>query len=222
MGEPSRIGRRTGRPRTLDAEQIVAAARAVGVADFTMPAVASRLGVSHSTLYRYFADRDGLALAAINQIVAECRWPAPAGDWRAAVTEFADALWSAFERNPGLARASWEASTIPDAVVPVLHALGAHVVAHGFTPRDAVLLLDFVSDLALSTFVLMGHLDRPAASTPGSPSVRESYQSGLGRIPLLGSAIPAEIWHGRGWFDEKLTIFLDGFAVRQEARNRDA
>ncbi|GAA1016522.1 hypothetical protein Aple_019510 [Acrocarpospora pleiomorpha] len=209
------IGKRTGRRRTLDDGQIVAAARFVGVAEFTMPAVASRLGVSHSTLYRYFADRDDLALAVINQIVAEASWPEPDGDWRAAVIDYATALWAAFDRNPGLAQAAWKASTVPDAMVPVLESLGAHIVGHGFTPYDAVLLLDFVSDLALSTFILMSHLDRPAGSAPGSPSVRETYRHGLGRIGVIGPAIPAEIWHGRGWFDEKVSIFLDGFALRR-------
>lgn len=195
----------------------MAAARAVGVADFTMPSVASRLGVSHSTLYRYFADREDLALAAINQIIAEAHWPAPRGDWRTAVTDYGAAMWTAFEENPGLARASWQSSTVPEAIVPVFEALGAHIVAHGFSPYDAVLLIDFVADLALSTFVLMTHLDRPARSTPDAPSVRESYQRDMGRIPLLGAAIPDGIWHGRGWFDEKVSIFLDGFALRRRA-----
>ncbi|WP_432838590.1 TetR/AcrR family transcriptional regulator [Dactylosporangium sp. CA-092794] len=221
MGTAGGSGRRTGRPRTLDPERIVAAAREVGVAEFTMPAVAGRLGVSHSTLYRYFADRDDLSRAVIDRIVAEQAWPQPRGDWRTAVTDFAAALWAAFAASPGLAQATWEATTIPDAIVPVLEALAAHIVAHGFTPADAALLLDFVSDLALSTFILMSHLDRPARDTPGAPAVRETYRQGLTRLGVVGPQIPDEIWHGRGWFDEKTAIFLDGFALRR-GRHRAA
>ncbi|MFJ6806020.1 helix-turn-helix domain-containing protein [Streptomyces anulatus] len=78
--------RRMGRPPMADREAIIAAALGIGFARLTMPAVAERLGISHSTLYRYFPSRDALAAAAADHAVDAIEWPEPEDDWRAFLT----------------------------------------------------------------------------------------------------------------------------------------
>ena len=54
------MDRKPGRPRALTVDVIAAAALEDGIATFSMPSVARRLGVAHSGLYRYVTDRDDL------------------------------------------------------------------------------------------------------------------------------------------------------------------
>ncbi|MCQ1579874.1 TetR family transcriptional regulator, partial [Streptomyces parvus] len=70
-------GRGPGRPPSLTRSAIAEAALAEGVAGFSMPGVAARLGAGHSTLYRYADNRDALVRSAI-ELVAE-RTARPAG-----------------------------------------------------------------------------------------------------------------------------------------------
>ena len=66
-----RVGRKPGPPASLTRDDVARAALAEGVLTMSMPAVARRLGVSHSTLYRYVHDRDDLVLAALDLAVRE-------------------------------------------------------------------------------------------------------------------------------------------------------
>ncbi|MFE3962165.1 TetR/AcrR family transcriptional regulator, partial [Streptomyces cyaneofuscatus] len=67
---PGRPGRRPGRAPSLTRDAVADAALAEGVAVFSMPGVAARLGVSHSTLYRYVDSRDDLVRAAVGRAPA--------------------------------------------------------------------------------------------------------------------------------------------------------
>ncbi|MHC9296925.1 TetR/AcrR family transcriptional regulator C-terminal domain-containing protein [Mycobacterium sp. LTG2003] len=52
--------RRRGRPRRIDRDQILEAARSIAPEDLTMQAVADVLGVDRTALHYYVGDRDGL------------------------------------------------------------------------------------------------------------------------------------------------------------------
>jgi AcrR family transcriptional regulator len=103
MTAPRRLVRKPGPPSTLTRDDVARAAIAEGVLTMSMPAVARRLGVSHSTLYRYVHDRDDLALAALDLAVREFDWPPADLGWRPLLDVFADALWRFLEQHPGVA-----------------------------------------------------------------------------------------------------------------------
>ncbi|WP_026360027.1 TetR/AcrR family transcriptional regulator [Amycolatopsis nigrescens] len=73
-----------GRPARLSRDEIVSAALEFDVDTLTVRALARRLGVSHSALYRWVADRDEL-LDLISDTLLTRITPAedpPDGDWR--------------------------------------------------------------------------------------------------------------------------------------------
>ena len=85
-----------GRPAQLSREQIVAAALGLDLETLTMRALAQRLGVTHSTLYGWVANRAEL-LDLISAVTVEKTIPTADpldGDWR---TWLADLAWP--ERN---------------------------------------------------------------------------------------------------------------------------
>jgi AcrR family transcriptional regulator len=70
----------------LDLETIAAAGLAVadacGPKDFTMRAVADRLGVTPMALYHHVADKRALVELVVDGVIRERPLPAPTGEWR--------------------------------------------------------------------------------------------------------------------------------------------
>jgi AcrR family transcriptional regulator len=70
----------------LDLDTIAAAGLAVadacGPKDFTMRAVADRLGVTSMALYHYVTDKRALVELVVDGVIRERPLPAPTGEWR--------------------------------------------------------------------------------------------------------------------------------------------
>ncbi|MFE3722605.1 TetR/AcrR family transcriptional regulator, partial [Streptomyces cyaneofuscatus] len=92
---PGRPGRRPGRAPSLTRDAVADAALAEGVAVFSMPGVAARLGVSHSTLYRYVDSRDDLVRAAGQKDAAHTNRPPAELPPLQTLPPFASAVWDA-------------------------------------------------------------------------------------------------------------------------------
>jgi AcrR family transcriptional regulator len=96
---------RPGRPARLSRELIVAAALQGDLAILTMRELAARLGVSHSALYRWVADRDEL-FDLVSDVMVErilpTSDPTPA-DWRDWLARLAWAMHDEFLAVPGYA-----------------------------------------------------------------------------------------------------------------------
>ncbi|MFF4168698.1 TetR/AcrR family transcriptional regulator [Streptomyces sp. NPDC001744] len=98
-------GNRPGRPARLSRELIVEAALRGDVETLTMRELASRLGVSHSSLYRWVPDRDGV-LDLVSEVMVERLLPGDepgAGDWREWLARLARAMRDEFLAVPGYA-----------------------------------------------------------------------------------------------------------------------
>ncbi len=94
-----------GRPSRLSRELIVATALQGDLATLTMRELATRLGVSHSALYRWVPDRDGL-FDLISAVMVERILPpdTPTPDtWRAWLARLAWAMHDEFLAVPGYA-----------------------------------------------------------------------------------------------------------------------
>jgi AcrR family transcriptional regulator len=208
-------GRRPGRPPTLTREDVARAALEEGMERLSMPAVARRLGVSHSTLYRYVRDRDDLALAAIELAAREWRWPAPEQPWRQLLVSFADALWAFVAEYPGIAETVNATPGLPPDMVELAARYAENLCGSGLPPRDAVVAVDFVADLTIATEIAMRGLDRTFATPDGPATLRELYQRTWTRLAAVDPTVVADAtFEGRGWFDDKLAIMLDGLATR--------
>jgi AcrR family transcriptional regulator len=208
-------GRRPGRPPSLTREQVARAALAEGFDELSMPSVARRLGVSHSTLYRYVTDRRDLVSAALDIAIAEHEWPSTDLDWRPLLEAFADALWALADAHPGLAEAALELTALPERVVALLGAYATRLRELGFTSRDAVVALDFIADLTFSTAITMRDLDAAEETPDGPRTRRELYRDSLRGLAGVTPEIDDDAtWRGRGFFDDKLAIMLDGLELR--------
>lgn len=213
----SRVGRKPGPTPTLTRDDVARAALEEGVGAMSMPSVARRLGVSHSTLYRYVHDRDDLVLAALDLAVREFEWPAADLGWRELLVAFADALWRFLERHPGMAEAIQSAPGMPDRVTELATAYGVKLRADGIGARDAAVAIDFVADLTIATEIAMRGLGRTFDTPSGRRSLRELYQESW---PDLGA--DESVLHGRGFLTDKLTLMLDGLAGRVGEPSRAA
>ncbi|MFI5426418.1 TetR/AcrR family transcriptional regulator [Aeromicrobium sp. UC242_57] len=198
--------RKPGRPRALTVDVIAQAALDDGVDQFSMPSVARRLGVAHSGLYRYVADRDDLLIHALDKAYLTTDWPGTDLGWERLVREIGEAIWRSCDTFPGLDRATQLA---PRPAPSVLGLMGAWVTAieqQGFDPADAATAVEFPIALALDCSTQMGRLRRMQEAHPD----RE-------QLPVIDAYDNDEVWTGRGLYGRKLDIFIAGLATRRTA-----
>ena len=179
------------------------AALADGLLNLSMPAVARRLGVSHSTLYRYVHDRDDLLLAALDLALREFDWPDADVGWRDAMVSFADALWRFLAKHPGMAETALAVPSMPGKALGIADQYVVRLRAEGLSARDAVIAVDYVADLTIAAEIGVRRMSRVFDTPRGRRSLRELYEGP-----------DASRFERRGWLDDKLAIMLDGLASR--------
>lgn len=181
-----------------------------------MPTVARRLGVSHSTLYRYVHDRDDLVLAALDLAMREFEWPQATLGWRDLLAAFADALWRFLQKYPGMAEAMQSAPGLPSTIAELAGAYVARLRAEGLTVRDAAVAVDFVADLTIGTEIALRGINRLYDTPRGRRSLREIYFEAWSSIGGLEGVATTKMTdtHDRGWLDSKLAMLVDGLATR--------
>jgi AcrR family transcriptional regulator len=182
---------------------VAGAALAEGLANLSVPAVARRLGVSHSTLYRYVHDRDDLLVAAFDLALREFDWPGVDLAWRDLLVSFADALWRFLERHPGMAETILTVPSMPGKALGIADRYVARLREEGLCARDAVIAVDHTADLTLAAEIGVRRMSRVFDTPRGRRSLRELYEGPDGSR-----------FERRGWLDDKLAITLDGLAVR--------
>lgn len=212
---------RMGRPPLVDREAIIRAALEIGFSRLTMPAVGQRLGISHSTLYRYFRSRDDLAAAAVDQAVNAIEWPEPGDDWRAYLTETAWAHWRLYSAHIGLAREITALRVIGLALVKRDNQTGVHLLEYGFDPADAVLVVDMLAELVTQAFLAAP--EQADGADDAVDLLQRRRQELIG--PWIDQYDPRlqEVLAGAvsgptaTWFERKLALFLDGAAACRRA-----
>ena len=203
----TRLGRPTGPKPGFTRAEVVAAALALGVADFTLAGVAARLGVATSALYRTISSREDLLRACLDEIAARIDFAPDPDDWRRNARNQADALWTELEASPGLDRVlltvPWAAECFADTIGAAHRAF----MAAGMSQEDAALAVDVVGDTVISSHV-------------GVTALRADWRGGAGPRPGRGaSALPAPFhldpaWLERGWLDRKIDLLVDGLGAR--------
>lgn len=224
-----------GRPPAADRDEIVRASLEVGFSRMTMAAVGAHLGISHSTLYGYFRNRDELIAAAIERAVNAIDWPEPCGDWREYLADTAWAHWRLYAVHPGLAMEITALRITGPALVRRDNRTGVRLLEFGFSPVHAALVMDMLAELVTQAFI--GDPEHGTVSTgePAGDSTGESAGDSAGgeassaaiqrrRQEVIGPWL--ELYDERlrveleravtgaaeDWFARKLALFLDGVA----------
>ncbi len=196
--------RKPGRPRALTVDVIAQAALDDGIDIFSMPSVARRLGVAHSGLYRYVADRDDLLLQALERAFVAQDWPAPELPWEELLREIGETIWRTCDAFPGIARAAQLAPKAAPSILAHMDAYVQSVAAQHFLPEDAAVAVEFAIALALDCSSQMTRLHRMEEAH----ATRED-------IPMVKAYDTDEVWVGRGLYARKLDIFVTGLASRR-------
>ena len=198
------MDRKPGRPRALTVDVIAAAALEDGIATFSMPSVARRLGVAHSGLYRYVTDRDDLLVQALDRAFLATTWPSDDLPWDELLREIGHSVWRACDAHPGLDRASQMAPKPSPAVLTMMDKWVTALQEQHFVPEDAAVAIEFVIALALDSSAQMARLAR-----------MERAHLRRDDIPVLKAYDNDEVWSGRGMYDRKLEIFIGGLSARR-------
>lgn len=186
--------RQRGRPRQLDRERIVSAARDLAPEALTMQAVAEALGVDPKALNYHVGDREGLrALVAIDVFTSELRRVAlpVQGDWRVVVRSYAAALRDAFLQLGVLATSfHLPAASGLGALAPVERVLAALVEA-GFDADRAGRALTLITETAYTAGRAAVRLAENRAH-PNLPEVADALQSAAADdFPVLRRVVAA-------------------------------
>jgi len=196
--------RKPGRPRSLTMDAIVTAALADGIAEFSMPSVARRLGVAHSGLYRYVTDRDDLVVRAIGHAVTSVSWPDADLDWRELFPALGESVWAVCDAHPGYDLTALTAPYWPTEVVELMRPYIESLHRQGFSVEDAAMAIDSIGTLVLTCSAEAVRLRKIADS---------QHSRELPGRDLKGFDLD-EMWTGRGWYDRKLETLIDGLERR--------
>jgi AcrR family transcriptional regulator len=207
--EPSGRARPGPKPR-LSRPIIADAALGVGFESLTMAAVAGRLGVATSALYRYVADRDDLVVAAADRLF-DVAPPITGDHWREVLVREVELRWDALIAHPGVIGAVEAAGRPIPAAFARFGALVRHLEGLGFSPEDAYVVADSVLDLVddgITNYVGLLALN----ADQSLDAVVEAQTEVLG---ARFEPVVREVYRDlRRFFDRKLDLLLDGVATR--------
>jgi AcrR family transcriptional regulator len=190
-----------GRPRQLTVDKIIDAVLAEGLATFSMPQIAKRLGVAHSGLYRYVESREHLLVLAMDRLAREADWPSTDLSWREEIAAIGETLWDLCQSYPGYDIAAVTARNVSPGFVEHLTPHVASLCRHGFDVVDATAAIDFIRTLVINCSIDAARLKALAT------------ENDVPEHTIPGFKDP-EKWSGRSWYQRQLDTHLDGLALR--------
>ena len=214
MASQARLGSPTGPRPGFSRDDVVDAALEIGIAEFTLTAVAKQLGVAVSGLYRTITSREDLLAACLERIAAQIEVPRPGKRWPDTVRAHAEAVWEMLERYPGLAGVIMGVPWAHQVLGRPVSQAGQALLEGGLEADEAGVVLDFVGDTVIATHAQIEVMRSPA----GRPELPTTS-----RAPALPEALtPNESWLGRGGLDRKIEIIIRGVAadIGQSSRTR--
>ncbi|MFF3027170.1 TetR/AcrR family transcriptional regulator [Microbacterium sp. NPDC057944] len=221
---------RRGRPPLTSREAIIDAALELGLDRATTSAVAQRLGVDQSTLYRHIDSREDMLDAAVAVAVGRAEWPDPGADWALYLRACAETMWSMFSTTPGLAQRIRAMRTVPPSLVEQSFRVVDHLTRTlGFSLREAALIVDTIGDMTADSFLTIEALDRVV-----DDGARTFRDVALASMESAGSLVPderiaaeyveimrdamGERGHPSTWWSDKVELVIDGIRLRLERR----
>ncbi len=202
------------RPRVTRVD-IARAALEIGLDAVTVKAVAAHLGMDHSSLYRHVKSRDEIVAAAADLAVAELDWQMPEGDWRARLERLSDAIWSLYERHPGLAVAFCEMQVIPPAGIRGFAEAVAQLQSEGFRLEDAILAVDTLVDALTDCFTGWQRFSRSgddgrSLADGMIPDWEDAVSLDAAHAPQIRGMVAVMRGTPRDWWRKRQRLILDG------------
>lgn len=196
MSEIEGVKRPRGRPRLIDRERIIAAAKGLDPSTLTMQALAEEIGVDRKTLHYHVDNRASLlrmvAADAFRDAVASHDFT-PEPDWHKALSAFAT-----ITRDAVITAGAWasyvgfETEADLEAVRPAEAATLALVEA-GLTEADAGDVVRLVAELAFAS----ARNPTPAGTAGGHPQ-NPVLEHALEQVPEGQFALTRRLLGGRG------------------------
>lgn len=222
---------RRGRPPLTSREAILDTVLEIGLDAATTTAVAARLGVDQSTLYRHVASVDDMLDGAAAVAIGRGDWPEPHDDWADYLRESAKAMWEIFQANPGLAQRLRLMSTVPAELVTQSYAVVQYLTTHlGFTLRESALIVDTIGDMTADSYLTVEALHRP---TEGGGSYSEQVLSRMAEAgevlgdPVISDEYVEAMRYAMGapgepssWWLDKVELVIDGVQHRLDRRGQ--
>lgn len=206
----SSLGRPTGPKPSFSRQDVVDAALEEGVDAFSLTAVARRLGVRTSALYRTVSSRDDLLRACLDRLGDQAAVPVAAAirsaqgrhDWEPVLRAGAESMWEVLEAHPGLSRVLLTVPWAFQSFATVMNAFLEALEAEGLEHADAVLALDATGDTLVSA-----HLSLRAMRTAGP---LEDWPRTRPGVRLPNELVPDRSLVWRGFLDAKLKLIVAG------------
>lgn len=203
-----------GRPSTpiLQRRSIVAEALRMidedGLANFSMPALARRLGVKTASLYYHFVDRSELLSGVARAVIRQAEPPGfeQNDDWANWMVEMAIGYRRAIMAHPNAA--SILVSHTPRQLIASLYEKGARILTDaGFPPMVSLRLLDGVESLATAS-ALMGTVSGTASEDFGFGALDPE------KNPTLVSILEDSAGQSEDFLREQARSFIVGVVSR--------
>ncbi|MGV9408767.1 TetR/AcrR family transcriptional regulator C-terminal domain-containing protein [Nocardia sp. NPDC003693] len=206
-----------GRPKKIDRERILAAARQLAPEAITMQAVATALGVDRKALNYYVSDRDGLLeLVALDAFQSAFRRVDPPRDpdWRTMVRSCAEAMREAFiSVGVLISHARFEGMTDTTALGSIEQTLHGLVEA-GLDIDDAGRVITLMSRLARSAaHETLGATGESAAQQAGD-ILRALNTASPEGLPLLSRAARNNAAQPAAQFEFELSLIITALESR--------
>ncbi|WP_285725764.1 hypothetical protein [Psychromicrobium xiongbiense] len=115
--------------------------------------VAARLGVGHSSLYRYVNSRADLVRLAVDFALEGEAWPEPRENWREYLKGCVDAFWQFLSRYPAAAQEILVMRPSPQKINEATLNIAENLLTFGFSPKDAFMAVDLLGHLVIESMV---------------------------------------------------------------------
>ena len=216
-------GRRSGPKPGFNREDVVEAALAIGIRDFTLAEVSKRLGVGTPALYRIISSREDLLRSCLIHVAQDADFTLPEGGWQDLLRHQANWLWEMLEAYPGLAETLLTVTWAYHFFIPGMRTWEDALIERGLPQEEAVFALDFIGDTVACTH--MATEAHRAKATGPDGKVATGLEVSQKRIVEEGLAEatpellrPQQSWTDRGLLDLKIEFIVEGLARRLAAR----
>jgi AcrR family transcriptional regulator len=204
MSTPHAAGRKTGPKPSFTRQDVIDAALDLGIADFTLSAVARRLNVVTAALYRVFPSRDAVLDACLTQIAATIAPPRAGTSWQDALRLWADECWRICEVTPGLAKTLYSYAPAFTHIEDILRTYTEVVQESGRTVSQAAFALDFLGDTVMAC--RLGVESMRATDTSGDTGL-DQVRERIGDDHVFQ---PDHTWADQGYMGVKVEFIIDG------------
>ncbi|MEM7217428.1 MAG: TetR/AcrR family transcriptional regulator C-terminal domain-containing protein [Pseudomonadota bacterium] len=210
----------TGRPALVDRERILRAALEIGIDELSMSSVARKLEVSTTALYRYYASKEDLLDACMNDFCRRISLPDADQPWQDYMAGLARSFRAALLALPGASAYGMKVGpTTPAAFAILDEALGVLMRA-GFGAADAWRVYAMVVDYCFSFAAKWERFEElEAEHGPGGYAVLQLSEEALEPFPNLAATLAAtgvtdfSTAESEALFDRNIGVLLAGLTA---------